>query len=201
MTTTAERTDRVGLSVVAVVIVLAAEVVRSVVMDRLRWEVGYPEMFAVQGASMTLVLMAYAAVLIWRGRTLVRRLTAPLLVLPTWLSQMSVLVVLFMLTRGPVDLVRTEWWMVLTRVLFVISVVCPVVAWGVARRRGTLWLIGLLVPVGLAVGWLAGRSRLDASLPPQALSTDLVLTASVLVIPILGCLACWGIEALSRRRA
>lgn len=40
-------------------------------------------MFAVQGVSITLVILTYAGVLIWRGRTLVRRLTAPLLVLPT----------------------------------------------------------------------------------------------------------------------
>lgn len=200
MTAKAGRRDRVGLSVVAAVIVVVAELVRVVIMDRLRWEIGYPEMFAVQGVSYTLVLLTYAAVLIWRGRTLVRRLTAPLLVLPSWLSQVFLLVVLFMATRGSVDLVFSDWWLVLNRALFVLLVVCPVAAWGVARRRGSLWLIGLLVPVALAVGWLAGRSRWDFSLPPQSLSTDLVMGASVLVIPILGCLACWGIEALSSRR-
>lgn len=198
MTATTGQGDRVGLSVVAAAIVVGAELVRSVIMDRLRWEVDYPEMFAVQGVSITLVLLTYAAVLIWRGRTLVRRLAAPLLVLPPWLSQVFLLVVLFMLTRGPVDLVFSDWWLVLNRALFVISVVCPVAAWGVARRRGSLWLIGLLVPAALAVGWLAGRSRLDSSLPPQSLSADLVIGASVMAIPILGCLACWGIEALAR---
>lgn len=201
MTATAEQADGVGLSVVAAVIVVGAELVRTVIMDQLRWEIDYPEMVAVQGVSLTLVLLTYAAVLIWRGRTLARRLTAPLLVLPPWLSQVFLLVILFMLTRGPVDLVYSDWWLVLNRTLFLVLVVCPVAAWGVARRRGSLWMIGLLVPAALGVGWLVGRPRLDTSLPPQSLSTDLVMGASVVVIPILGCLACWGIEALSRRRA
>lgn len=199
MAATAEQGDRVGLSVVGVAIVVGAELARSVIMDRLRWEIDYPEMFAVQGVSLTLVLLMYVAVLIWRGRTLVRRLTAPLLVLPPWLSQVFLLVIFFMLTRGQVDLVYSDWWAVLNRSLFVVSVVCPAAAWGVARRRGSLWTVGLLVPAALAVGWLAWRSRLDSSLPPQSLVGDLVVGASVLVIPILGCVACWGIEALSRR--
>ena len=48
MTATAEKPDRVGLSVVAAVVVIAAEVVRLVILSRTRWELGYPEEHAVE---------------------------------------------------------------------------------------------------------------------------------------------------------
>jgi hypothetical protein len=201
MTTTAEKPDRVGLSIVAAVIVIAAEILRLILLSRIRWELGYPEKFAVEGLLFTVVYLAYAAVLIWRGRTLVRRLTAPLLLIPAWLFDCYWLVIDFLYARGSFELPHGEWLSWVVRFVFVFATVCLVAAWGVARRRGFLWLTGLLVPVVLAIAWFKWSWRLYPRSFDDVIVYDLMAAIPTVVIPLLGCLACWGIEASSRRRA
>lgn len=201
MAATLGQADRVRLSVVGAAIVVAAEILRLVLVGRLRWELGYPEMTVVEGVLFTLVYMTYAGVLVWRGRTLVRRLVAPLLVLPAWLFDSFWLVVGFVQDRSSFDLPSGEWWLWVIRFVLVITTVCLVVAWGVARRRGFLWLIGLLVPVVLMIAWLKWWETLYVRLDGDIFVLDLVAIIPTVLIPLLGCLACWGIEALSRRRA
>ncbi|NYI76848.1 hypothetical protein [Nocardioides panzhihuensis] len=201
MTAAAERPDRVGLSVVAAVIVIAAEIARLVVLSQIRWEIGYPGEFAVEGVLFTLVYLTYAAVLVWRGRSLVRKLTAPLLLVPGWLYACYWLVAAFLQARGSFELPHGEWLLWVVRFLVVFITVCLVAAWGVARRRGFLWLIGLIVPVVLTIAWLKWSWRLYEAIAGEIFVYDLVAAVPTVVITLLGCLACWGVEALTRRRA
>lgn len=201
MTVTAERTqqnDRVGLSILALGIVLGAEALRLVILSQLRWKLGYPETYAVQGLLFTIVYLVYGGVLVWRGRTLLRRLTAPLLLLAPWLFDSFWLVVNFLQARGSFDLTYGEWWSWLIRIQTVITVVCLVTAWGVSRRRGWLWLVGLVVPVVLTLVWTQWSWRLFQNLIGTEFVFDVVSTVSNVGIPILGILVCWGVEALSR---
>ncbi|MEU0312938.1 hypothetical protein [Nocardioides sp. NPDC006273] len=201
MTATAEKPDRVGLSALAAVIVIAAEIVRLVVLSQIRWKIGYPEEFAVEGVLFTLTYLTYAAMLVWRGRTLLRRLTAPLLLVPGWLFDCYWLVADFLRARGSFEPPHEEWWLWLVRFLAVFITVCLVAAWGVARRTGFLWLIGLIVPAVLMFAWLEWSWRLYRALSGEIFIYDLVAVVPTVVITLLGCLACWGVEALTRRRA
>ncbi|MFD7072646.1 hypothetical protein ACFV9G_00430 [Nocardioides sp. NPDC059952] len=198
MTVTAERTDRVGLSVVAAVVVVAVEAARLLLLDRFRWELGYPETYAVQGVLFTLVYLTYAAVLVWRGRTFVRRITAPLLLLVPWLFDSFWLVMSFLMARGPFDLPSGEWWLWMIRLQMVVTVLCLTAAWGIARRRGYLWLVGLVVPGVLMLVWIRWADRAWETLGGQPVVSDLFMMVSTVAIPLIGCLACWGVEALSR---
>lgn len=200
MTATAEKPDRVGLSILAAVIVIAAEIVRLVILSQIRWKLGYPEQFAVEGVLFTLVYLTYAAALIWRGRTLLRRLVAPLLLIPAWLFDCYWLVADFLQARGSFELPHGEWWLWVVRFLVVFITVCLVAAWGLARRSGFLWLIGLIVPVVLTIVWLKWSWRLYEALAGEIYLYDLIAGVPTVVITLLGCLACWGIDALTRRR-
>ncbi|GGU13794.1 hypothetical protein [Nocardioides albus] len=201
MTATAEKPDRVGLSVVAAVVVIAAEIVRLVILSQIRWELGYPEEYAVEGVLFTFVYLTYAAMLIWRGRSIVRKLLAPLLLVPSWLFDCYWLVADFLQARGSFDLPLGEWWLWVVRFLVVFITVCLVAAWGVARRRGVLWLLGLVVPVLLTIAWLKWSWRLYEALAGEIFVYDLIAVVPTVVITLLGCLACWGVEALTHRRA
>lgn len=185
----------------AAVIVIAAEIVRLVVLSQIRWEIDYPEEFAVKGVLFTLVYLTYAAMLIWRGRSLVRKLTAPLLLAPGWLYACYWLVAGFLSARGSFELPREEWLQWVIRFMAVFITVCLVAAWGVARRRGFLWLIGLIVPAVLTLAWLKWSWRLYEAIAGEIFVYDLVVAFPTVVITLLGCLACWGIETLTRRRA
>lgn len=198
MTVTAERTDRVGLSVVAAVVVVAAEAMRLVLLSRLEWELGYPESYAVRGVLFTLVYLLYAGVLVWRGRTLVRRFTAPLLLLVPWFFDSFWLVANFIEARGSFGLPHGEWWLWVIRLQMVVTVLCLVAAWGVARRRGFLWLVGLVVPAVLMLVWMRWSERVWETLVGPAYVFELFTIVSTVAIPLIGCLVCWGVEALSR---
>lgn len=198
MTETSERTDRVGLSVVAAVVVAVAEALRLVLLSRLQWELGHPEIYAFRGVLFTLVYLTYAAVLVWRGRTLVRRITAPLLVLVPWLFDTFWLIVSFLMARGSFDMPDGEWWLWMIRLQMVITVLCLTAAWGVARRRGFLWLAGLVVPGLLMIVWIRWADRVWVTMGGQPVVSDLFVMVSTVAIPLVGCLVCWGIEALSR---
>lgn len=200
-TVPAEKTDRFQLSVLAAVLVVGAEILRLLILELTRWEFGYPEVFAVRGVLFTLVYLTYAAVLVWRGRTLLRRLAAPLILLPAWLVDVFWLVAGFLDARNSIELPTGEWWLWVTRFLTVAAAVCLVAAWGVARRRGFWWLIGLLVPVVLTLVWFKWAWRIYPALPSGPLAVDLFTTVLTVAVPLLGCLVCWGIEAVSRRSA
>ena len=193
-----ERTDRVGLSVVAVVIVAGAEALRLVLLSRLQWELGHPEIYAFRGVLFTLVYLTYAAVLVWRGRTFVRRVTAPLLLLVPWIFDTLWLIASFLMARGAIDLPVGEWWLWMIRLQMVITVLCLTAAWGIARRRGILWLVGLVVPGVLMIGWIGWADRAWETLGGPLVVSDLFMMVSTVAIPLVECLACWGVEALSR---
>jgi hypothetical protein len=193
-----ERTDRVGLSVVAVVIVAGVEALRLVLLSRLQWELGHPEIYAFQGVLFTLVYLVYAAVLVWRGRTFLRRVTAPLLLVVPWFFDSFWLVANFLQARGSFDLPHGEWWLWVIRLQMVVTVLCLVAAWGIARRQGFLWLVGLIVPAVLMMVWITWSGRVWESMVGDTFVTDLFMMVSNVAIPLVGCLACWGVEALSR---
>ena len=200
-TVTAERTDRadrVGLSVLAAAVVVVAEALRLVLVSRLEWKLDYPERHAVQGVLFTLVYLTYAGLLIWRGRTLVRRVAAPLLLIVPWLFASFWLVVNVLYARGSIELPDGEWWLWLVRLQTAISVVFLVAAWGIARRRGFLWLIGLAVTALLGWVWVRAAAMVFEGLTGQMLVFDLYAIVSSVAIPLIGCLVCWGIEVLAR---
>lgn len=183
---------------VAAVVVVAVEAARLVLLSRLQWELGYPEIYAFQGVLFTLIYLTYAAALVWRGRTIVRRIAAPLLLVVPWLFDCFWLVVSFLMARGPLDLPNGEWWLWMIRLQMVVTVLCVAAAWGIARRRGLLWLVGLIVPGVLMMAWIRWADRAWETLGGQPVVSDLFMMVSTVAIPLIGCLVCWGVEALSR---
>jgi hypothetical protein len=76
-----------------------------------------------------------------------------------------------------------------------VSVVLSVAAWGVARRRNSVWLVGLLpaVPIVLFAAWVPYQ--------PWAFSAGWFVRAAVIYGSFaLCCAICWGIEAARTQR-
>ena len=136
----------------------------------------------------TVVLGSYfVAVVAVRARTAARRPPAVTMgVAATVLDVGGSALVSYATYSGPV-----QW---LDRILTVVTLVLFVAAWGVARRRTSKWVIGLvptviiavLVPVLSASDWLY-----------TALGTPWIAYLAVWIGAfLLGCVICWGFDAM-----
>ncbi len=198
----------VGLSaVVAVGIVVGWLAYDYWVLPRLNahllaWDVVYERSWLV---TLTFVLLGYlpfAAVLLLWGRTPARRLGGALIALAT----AGYVWGLYQVFRNYVwgehasnTSVRVYAW----AALLVAPTLCAL-AWGVARRWGRFWVVGLLVAPAvaellreLALRWEWWRTHLIVPPVEHQLMHELVVVAPI----VAACLTCWLIDRFELRRA
>ena len=190
---TTVRASSTAEAVVSAALVLPAMVIfylRLWVYDT-EWSVDAMRMWSL---AWTVALGAYfLAVVAVRARTAARRLPAMIMgVAAMVLDFGGSALALYSSPSGPV-----QW---VDRILTVVTIVLFVAAWGVARRHTPKWVIGLApalviaiaVPVLTASDWLY---LIDVGAPWLAYMS--VWIGSFL----LGCLACWGFDAIGSSAA
>lgn len=142
--------------------------------------------------------LLFAAVVLIRGRRLWRGLLGALIALAAALSGLLLNVLINLQNDDVIDPLSPGQIDRIADVTSYLSVGLMVLAWGVARRRGLLWLVGLL-PVAPLV-WGAGRIADEVFAQADGLTVWLGLTSVAVYTgaTLIAGVACWLLDVLQR---
>lgn len=142
--------------------------------------------------------MLFAVVVLIRGRQLWRGLLAALIAAAAALSGVLLNALINLQNDDVIDPLSPGQIDRIADVTSYLTVGLTVLAWGVARRRGLLWLVGLL-SVALLV-WGAGKIADEVFDRADELTVwlGLTVTAIYLAATLIAGVACWLLDLLQR---
>lgn len=149
-------------------------------------------------ALSALASFAFVVVVLVRGRGVTRRLVGSALALAAALIGLVDLLVINLVLERTLTL-NVGRISLIAEVTGYVSVTLAALAWGIARRRGLLWLVG--VPVAPALSWYVGEHlvpRLYESWDRPSFLMAATLTMLWFAVPLAAMVAGWLLDLLQR---